>query len=83
MILNEADPQGTDNDAATELLREVEEVELAPVMIVRRKAFSNASATGLSVLEYRDPKARQKLIQLTDFLFVHTNAIGAKSQGNH
>ena len=81
-VLNEADPQGKDNDAATEFLREVEGVELAPVTIVRRKAFSNASASGLSVLEYHDPKARQELTQLTDFLFVYTNDIGAKSYGN-
>jgi chromosome partitioning protein len=81
-ILNEADAQGKDNDAAIEALRDVEGIELAPFLIVRRKAFPNASAAGLSVLEYDDPKAREEFTRLTDYLFVHTNAIGAKSYGN-
>jgi len=52
------------------------------VMIVRRKAFANATAAGLSVLEYDDPKAREELAHLTDFLFSYTNDIGALSHGN-
>jgi chromosome partitioning protein len=80
-VLHEADPQGKDNDAAVEALREVDGLELAPVMIVRRKAFPNAAA-GLSVLEYNDSKAREEFTQLTDFLFVCTNAIKSKSHGN-
>ncbi len=82
VVLNEADAQGKDNDAAAEALRDVPGFELAPVMIVRRKAFPNAAAAGLSVLEYDDPKAREELTQLTDFLFRYTNDIGAKSHGN-
>lgn len=81
-VLNEADPQGKDNDAAIEALREVEGLEIAPMRIIRRKAFSNASAAGLCVLEYDDPKAREEFTQLTDFLFVHTTASGAKAHGN-
>jgi chromosome partitioning protein len=81
-VLNEADPQGKDNQAATEALREIQGLELAPVMIIRRKAFPNAAASGLSVLEYDDPKASDELRQLTDFLFVHTSDIGALSNGN-
>ncbi len=69
-VLNEADAQGKDNEAAAEALREVAGIELAPMMIVRRKAFPNAAAGGLSVLEYDDPKAREELTRLTDFLFV-------------
>jgi chromosome partitioning protein len=75
VVLNEADTQGKDNDAATEALREIEGLEIAPVMIVRRKAFPNASAAGLSVLEYDDPKARDEFTRLTDFLFTHTKKI--------
>jgi chromosome partitioning protein len=59
-------------------LREVEGLELAPGLIVRRKAFPNAAAAGLSVLEHDDPKAIDELTRLTDMLFVHANAIGAK-----
>ena len=38
-VLNEADPQGRDNQAAADALSEVEGIELAPVQIIRRKAF--------------------------------------------
>jgi chromosome partitioning protein len=80
-VLNEADAQGKDNDAAIEALHEVEGLELAPVLIVRRKAFPNAAAAGLSVLEYDDPKASDEFKRLTDFLFVHTSDIGKVSDG--
>jgi chromosome partitioning protein len=85
-VLNQADPQaqGKDNDAATASLREVEGIEVAPIVIVRRKAFPNAAALGLSVLEHRDdPKASAELRELVDFLAnVCTNEIGALSYGN-
>lgn len=81
-VLNEADPQGKDNEAATDALREVQGVELAPVLIIRRKAFPNAAAAGLSVLEYDDPKATAELRQLSRFLFVHTNDIKKVANGN-
>jgi len=77
-VINAADPQGKDNEAAAEALREVEGLELAPGFIVRRKAFPNAAAAGLSVLEYDDPKAIEELNRLTEMLFVHATAIGAK-----
>jgi len=81
-VINEADPQGKDNQAATDALREVQGLELAPVMIVRRKAFPNAAAAGLSVLEYSDPKASDEFKQLADFIFVHTSDIGKVANGN-
>ena len=81
-VLNEADPQGKDNQAATDALREVPGIELAPVLIVRRKAFPNAAAAGLGVLEYDDPKAIDELNQLTKFLFVHTSDIEQVTNGN-
>ena len=81
-VINEADPQGKDNQAATDALREVQGLELAPVIIVRRKAFPNAAAAGLSVLEYDDPKASDEFKQLMDFLFVHTNDIVKVANGN-
>jgi chromosome partitioning protein len=69
-VLNNADSQGKDNDAAAEVLKNVEGIELAPHRIIRRKAYPNASAAGLSVLEYTDPKASDELIQLLDSLAV-------------
>lgn len=77
-VLNAADAQGKDNEAAAEALREVEGVELAPGFIVRRKAFPNAAASGLSVLEHDDLKAIEELNRLAEMLFVHVTAIGEK-----
>lgn len=42
------------------------------MLIVRRKAFPNAAAAGLSVLEYDDPKASEELTQLMDFVLIQT-----------
>jgi chromosome partitioning protein len=81
-LLNEADPQGKDNQAASEALRDVPGLELAPLMIGRRKAFPNAAAAGLSVLEYDDPKASDEMRQLVDFLSLNTNDIGVIAYGN-
>lgn len=82
VVLNEADVQGKDNQAAIEALGEIVGLEISPIMIVRRKAFPNAAAAGLSVLEYDDPKAREELTQLMNFLFVYTNDIGVLLYGN-
>jgi chromosome partitioning protein len=77
-VINAADPQGKDNEAAAEALREIEGIELAPGYIVRRKAFPNAAALGLSVLEHDDPKAIEEFNRLTEMLFVPANDNGAK-----
>lgn len=69
-VLNNADSQGKDNEAAAEALRAVDGIELAPHLIIRRKAFPNAAAAGLSVLEYDDPKASDELSRLVDILAV-------------
>ena len=69
-VLNNADAQGRDNDAAAEALREIAGIELAPDVIIRRKAFPNAAAAGLSVLEHDDPKASEEFTRLLDFIAV-------------
>lgn len=85
-VLNEADPQGKDNQAAIDALNDIPGLEVAPIMIGRRKAFPNAAASGLSVLEYHDDhKASDEMRQLVDFLSrpnVYTNDHGVKSYGN-
>jgi chromosome partitioning protein len=70
-VLNAADAQGRDNDDAATALRDIEGLEYAPTPIVRRKAFPNAAASGLSVLEHDDPKAIDEFSRLTKFLFVY------------
>lgn len=70
-IINCADPQGADNAAAAEALDENPEISFLPASIGRRKAFPNAAAAGLSVLElpHPDSKANNELRVLADHLF--------------
>ena len=71
-VLNEADAQGKDNQAALDALAEVAGLEIAPVILGRRKAFPNAAAAGLSVLEYRDDrKASAEMRKLVAFISKH------------
>lgn len=72
LVLNAADAQGSDNDAAAENLTEIEGLEYLPMPIGRRKAFPNAASVGRSVIEQtpRDPKAVQELAALVAAVFV-------------
>lgn len=84
-VLNEADFQGRDNQEALDVLAAIEGIEVAPVVIGRRKAFPNAAASGLSVLEWTDAKAAEEMRQLIAFITVsnvYTKEIGALSYGN-
>jgi chromosome partitioning protein len=71
-ILNAADPQGSDNQAAAQTLGEARSLEYLPIVVGRRKAFPNAAAAGRSVLEQqpKDPKAVQELATLVAGVFV-------------
>lgn len=71
-VLNAADAQGSDNDAAAEQLSEASGIEYLPTPIGRRKAFPNAASSGRSVLEQtpRDPKAAQELAAIVSAVFV-------------
>ena len=51
-FINGADPRGNDNDVALRAIDEIQGIEVLPVMVGRRKVFSNASGEGLSILEY-------------------------------
>jgi chromosome partitioning protein len=75
-FLNMADVAGPDNAEALAALGELEGIEVCDCRLVRRKAYSNAAAQGLSVLEYTDPsnragsaKAGQDFRQLFNQLF--------------
>ncbi len=72
LVLNAADAQGSDNDAAAENLTEVDGLEYLPMPIGRRKAFPNAASVGRSVMEQtpRDQKAVQELAALVAAVFV-------------
>src|SRR3954469_5583605 len=72
VMLNAADAQGTDNEAAADALKEAQGLEYLPIIVGRRKAFPNAAAAGRSVVEQtsKDPKAGQELATLASALFV-------------
>lgn len=71
IVLNAADSQGKDNEEALNVISEIPEVEVLKLTIGRRKAFPNAAAGGLSVLEYkpRDPKAVEELESLINNIY--------------
>lgn len=83
-VLNAADAQGKDNDEAASAMREFESFEYCPSALIRRKAFPNAAAAGLSVLEHnpKDPKAIDEFTRLVAHLSVQRSDIGAISYGN-
>ena len=83
-VLNAADAFGKDNDEAAAIIREKEDLEYFPSPIVRRKAFRNAAAAGLSVVEYRpsDPKAIGEFGLFAAHLFGYAGDIASISNGH-
>ncbi len=66
VFLNRADPRGQDNYDATELLKESSELSYLPTPLGTRKAFSNAAAQGMAVIEFfpKNPKAEKEITEL-------------------
>jgi len=56
-VLNQADPNGSDNGVAAGILERVGAIRYLNMPIVRRKAWPNAAAAGKSILEGDDEKA--------------------------
>jgi chromosome partitioning protein len=69
-VLNFADAQGADNEAAA-ALKGTDAIEFLDAPIGRRKAFPNAAAEGLGIRELKrqDPKATAELAVLLNALF--------------
>ncbi len=69
-VLNGADAAGLDNDDAQAALKDVAGLDVSPARIVRRKAYPNSAAHGLSVLETGfSLKAREEFTQLFNLLY--------------
>ena len=70
-FLNRADPRGQDNDDAAEVLQETDALTFIDTPLGGRKAFSNAAAHGLSVVELKpsDQKAIDKIMKLNQYVF--------------
>ncbi len=70
-FLNRADPRGMDNEDAVDVLSDSEALTLIDTPLVSRKAYSHASAVGLSVTELRprDRKACDEIMMLFRHVF--------------
>lgn len=70
-VINQADSQGTDNQDAQEALSECVDLKCLPTFLGYRKAFSNAAATGLSVIELKtgDKKAVTEMKAIYDQIY--------------
>jgi chromosome partitioning protein len=72
LVINAADPQGTDNHDAAAALADVPGLMVLPVTIGRRKAFPNAASVGRAVIESgrdKDAKAGAELTALVQMLY--------------
>lgn len=65
-VINQADSRGSDNDDAFDMIKEASEFFCLPTPIGHRKAFANAAAEGLAVVELKkvDPKAIEEIKDL-------------------
>ena len=67
-VINKAETRGKDNRRAVEVLKKMSGVECLENMVCQRKAFSNAIAAGLGVIELtpKDLKAVSEIQNLND-----------------
>ena len=70
-VINRADPQGVDNQDAADILKESDGIVYLPSAIGQRKAFANAAAECLGIIELKtqDKKAIAEIKQLCAALF--------------
>lgn len=70
-FINRADPRGVDNEEAAEVLKETPVLDFLDAPLGARKAFANAAAQGLGVIELKpgDPKATEELLSLSRLVF--------------
>lgn len=70
-MLNNADPQGHDNDDAAAAVADFPSMEYVATPIRRRKPIANAAGQGMSVLEYspKDPKSIDEMTALVNAVF--------------
>lgn len=71
LFLNRADARGSDNDDAMRILRKSTALAFIDTPLGNRKAFANAGAKGLSVVELKpeDVKARAEMVTLYQCVF--------------
>jgi len=70
-FINRADPRGSDNEDAADVLRDTSALVLLDARLRQRKAFGNAAAEGAAVTELRsqDAKASEEITALYRAIF--------------
>lgn len=68
-VINQADPRGSDNEEAMEIIKETSDFICIPQSLGNRKAFANAASEGLSVVELK--KQDHKAIEEISDLYLH------------
>lgn len=70
-VINQADAQGKDNKDSLEVLESCPDLYCLKVSVGQRKAFANAAADGLGVIELKpqDKKAIQEMIDLYQVIY--------------
>lgn len=76
-FINRADPRGSDNQDASQVLRDTPTLALLDASIGQRKTFGNAAAEGLAITELRqaDSKACAEINSLHDLIFDTTKTL--------
>lgn len=72
-FLNKADTRGADNNEATEVLKDNEELNFVDYPVINRKAFATAASKGLSVSEM--VPIDEKAVSEVEALFTHITGI--------
>lgn len=70
-LINQGDYKGSDNDEAIEVLKECPDLKCIPYYIGRRKAFANAAAEGMGVVELKkqDKQANEELRRVCNYIY--------------
>jgi len=70
-FINCGGSKGNDNEETFNVLGEFKNLNILPIVVGQRKAFSNATAEGLGITELKtDPKAIQEIMSLHDIIFL-------------
>ncbi|HYQ92575.1 MAG TPA: AAA family ATPase [Candidatus Competibacteraceae bacterium] len=79
VFINRADPRGQDNADTADALKESQGLQFVHAPLGSRKAYSNAAAQGLGVIELRpqDPKATEEISTLYQCVFNVTSTLKA------
>lgn len=73
-LINQADSRGTDNNDAIDILKECPDLKCMDQKIVHRKAFGDAAARGIAVVELitQDKKATKEMIDVYEAIYATT-----------